>query len=172
MRLLAGSTLIPRALSVIDPPLPIRTCRKRSRGGSGSVHSSPISARWSDAAGTRDRDVAEPISAGRHRGAGAGGMQCHRRQARRPDCRGGSAVCNRDQSCRREDGGCLTRRYGRPWQAVAGEIDRGRLGRIMTSEAIFVTSSVPVRDASNPIFDREDMGGDGVPTGWAFMTST
>lgn len=53
----------------------------------------------------------------------------------------------------------FTRRYGRPWQTVAAEIERGRLGRILTSEAMFVTSSVPVRNPKNPIFDRAAMGG-------------
>ena len=53
----------------------------------------------------------------------------------------------------------FTRRYGRAWQSVASEIERGRLGRLLSSEAIFVTSSVPVRDPKNPIFDREAMGG-------------
>ncbi len=53
----------------------------------------------------------------------------------------------------------FTRRYGGSWQHVAREIDRGRLGRLLTSEAIFVTSSVPVRDPRNRIFDRDAMGG-------------
>jgi UDP-N-acetyl-2-amino-2-deoxyglucuronate dehydrogenase len=53
----------------------------------------------------------------------------------------------------------FTRRYGWPWQAVAADIERGRLGRTLSTEAIFVTSSVPVRGPSNPIFDREAMGG-------------
>jgi len=53
----------------------------------------------------------------------------------------------------------FTRRYGRPWQRVAGEIAAGRLGRLLSSEAIFVTSSVQVRDPRNPIFDRVAMGG-------------
>ena len=53
----------------------------------------------------------------------------------------------------------FTRRYGRSWQRVAGDIRDGRLGRLLTSEAIFVTSSVPVRDPRNLIFDREQMGG-------------
>ncbi len=53
----------------------------------------------------------------------------------------------------------FTRRYGRAWQTAAAEIERGRLGRILSSEAIFVTSSVLVRDPKNPIFDRDAMGG-------------
>jgi predicted dehydrogenase len=53
----------------------------------------------------------------------------------------------------------FTRRYGRPWQLVSSEIISGRLGRLLTSEAFFATSSVPVRDPRNLIFDREQMGG-------------
>lgn len=53
----------------------------------------------------------------------------------------------------------FTRRYGSAWQRVAREIRDGRLGQLLTSEAIFVTSSVPVRDPRNLIFDRAQMGG-------------
>ncbi len=53
----------------------------------------------------------------------------------------------------------FTRRYGRPWQQTARDIRQGRLGRLLTSEALFVTSSVAVRDPRNLIFDRERMGG-------------
>jgi UDP-N-acetyl-2-amino-2-deoxyglucuronate dehydrogenase len=53
----------------------------------------------------------------------------------------------------------FTRRYGLPWRRVAQEIAGGRLGRLLTSEAIFVTSSVPVREPRNLIFDRAAMGG-------------
>jgi predicted dehydrogenase len=53
----------------------------------------------------------------------------------------------------------LTRRYGRPWQDAAAAIRSGRLGRLLTTESIFVTSSVAVRDAANAIFNRELMGG-------------
>ncbi len=53
----------------------------------------------------------------------------------------------------------FTRRYGRPWQLVAREVEAGQLGRLLSSEAIFVTSSVSVRDPGNIIFDRESMGG-------------
>jgi len=53
----------------------------------------------------------------------------------------------------------FTRRYGRAWQSVASEIERGRLGHMLSSEAIFVTSSVPARGPKNPIFDRDAMGG-------------
>ena len=53
----------------------------------------------------------------------------------------------------------FTRRYGRPWQRRCAEIERGPAGADSDLEAIFVTSSVPVRDPRNPIFDREAMGG-------------
>ena len=53
----------------------------------------------------------------------------------------------------------FTRRYGRPWQAAAAELKANRLGPILTAEAIFVTSSVAVRNPANPIFNREQMGG-------------
>lgn len=53
----------------------------------------------------------------------------------------------------------FTRRHGHPWQRVAGEIESGRLGRVMTVEALFTTSSVEVRDPANHIFDRSLMGG-------------
>jgi predicted dehydrogenase len=53
----------------------------------------------------------------------------------------------------------FTRRYGRPWQDASVAIQGGRLGRLLTAEAIFVTSSVAVRDPENHIFSRELMGG-------------
>ena len=53
----------------------------------------------------------------------------------------------------------LSRRYGRGWQEVAALRESGRLGRLLSTEAIFVTSSVAVRDPSNPIFRRDEMGG-------------
>ena len=53
----------------------------------------------------------------------------------------------------------LTRRYGRGWQDAAALIASGRFGRLLSTEAIFVTSSVAVRDPRNPIFDRAAMGG-------------
>lgn len=53
----------------------------------------------------------------------------------------------------------LTRRYGRGWQDAAGLIAAGRLGRLISSEAIFTTSSVAVRDHRNAIFSRDLMGG-------------
>lgn len=53
----------------------------------------------------------------------------------------------------------LTRRYGRGWQDAAAMIANGRLGRLLSTEAIFVTSSVQVRDPANLIFDGNAMGG-------------
>jgi UDP-N-acetyl-2-amino-2-deoxyglucuronate dehydrogenase len=53
----------------------------------------------------------------------------------------------------------LTRRYGRGWQEAKAIVASGRLGRLFTSEAVFVTSSVKVRDPTNQIFDREKSGG-------------
>jgi len=57
----------------------------------------------------------------------------------------------------------LTRRYGRAWQDAAAAIQTGRLGRLLTAEAIFVTSSVAVRDPANVIFNRDLMGGGILP---------
>lgn len=53
----------------------------------------------------------------------------------------------------------LSRRYGRGWQEVATLRESGRLGRLLSTEAIFVTSSVAVRDPANRIFRRDEMGG-------------
>lgn len=53
----------------------------------------------------------------------------------------------------------LTRRYGRGWLDARAMVESGRLGRLLTAEAIFVTSSVKVRDPTNLIFNRELMGG-------------
>jgi UDP-N-acetyl-2-amino-2-deoxyglucuronate dehydrogenase len=53
----------------------------------------------------------------------------------------------------------LGRRYGRGWQDAKSMIDQGRLGKLLTTEAIFTTSSVSVRNPSNGIFDRERSGG-------------
>lgn len=53
----------------------------------------------------------------------------------------------------------LTRRYGRGWQDAKALVDSGALGRLLSTESVFVTSSVDVRGASNPIFDRALMGG-------------
>jgi len=53
----------------------------------------------------------------------------------------------------------LTKRYGRGWQDARQIVTSGRLGRLYSTEAIFVTSSVRVRDPANLIFDRERSGG-------------
>jgi UDP-N-acetyl-2-amino-2-deoxyglucuronate dehydrogenase len=53
----------------------------------------------------------------------------------------------------------LTRRLGRGWQDARAMVASGRLGRLFSTEAIFVTSSVRVRDPANQIFSREKSGG-------------
>ena len=53
----------------------------------------------------------------------------------------------------------LNRRYGRAWQDARAMIEAGRIGRLMSTEAIFTTSSTVVRDPNNQIFDPELMGG-------------
>lgn len=53
----------------------------------------------------------------------------------------------------------LSRRYGRGWQDAKSLVQSGRLGRLLSTEAVFVTSSVAVRDPANLIFDREQTGG-------------
>jgi predicted dehydrogenase len=53
----------------------------------------------------------------------------------------------------------FTRRYGRGWRDAKAMIDDGRLGPLISTEAIFVTSSVAVRDPANLIFNKEAMGG-------------
>ena len=53
----------------------------------------------------------------------------------------------------------FTRRYGKGWQDVAALIGSGKLGRLIATEAFFVTSSVAVRDPANPIFRKHEMGG-------------
>lgn len=53
----------------------------------------------------------------------------------------------------------LTRRHHPGWQAAAQFIASGKLGRLLTTEAVLVTSSVTVRDPSNVIFGKESMGG-------------
>ena len=53
----------------------------------------------------------------------------------------------------------LGRRYGRPWQDAKAMMAEGRLGDLLTTEAVFTTSSVAVRNPSNLIFDREQSGG-------------
>ena len=53
----------------------------------------------------------------------------------------------------------LTKRHGRGWQDARAMVASGRLGRLFAAEAIFVTSSVRVRDPRNRIFSRELSGG-------------
>ena len=53
----------------------------------------------------------------------------------------------------------LTRRYGRGWKDARAMIAEGRLGRLLTTEASFTTSSVTVRGVTNPIFNGEAAGG-------------
>ena len=53
----------------------------------------------------------------------------------------------------------FNRRYGRAWQDAKRMVDEGRIGRLMATETIFITSSVAVRDPSNRLFDPELMGG-------------
>jgi predicted dehydrogenase len=53
----------------------------------------------------------------------------------------------------------LTKRLGRGWLDARAMVTSGRLGRLFSTEAIFVTSSVRVRDPANQIFSREKSGG-------------
>lgn len=53
----------------------------------------------------------------------------------------------------------LGRRFGQGWRDARAMMQQGRLGRLLTTEAIFTTSSVRVRDPRNTIFDRELSGG-------------
>ena len=53
----------------------------------------------------------------------------------------------------------LLRRYGRGWQHAKAMIENGRTGRLLSTEAVFNTSSPFVRDARNHIFSRDLQGG-------------
>ena len=53
----------------------------------------------------------------------------------------------------------LGRRFSQGWRDAKAMIAQGRLGKLLTTEAIFTTSSVWVRHPNNPIFDRELSGG-------------
>src|SRR5438105_270949 len=55
----------------------------------------------------------------------------------------------------------LTRHYDPAWLEARELIAAGRLGRLLGSEATFVTSSVRVRDPANHLFDR-DLSGHGI----------
>lgn len=52
----------------------------------------------------------------------------------------------------------LTRRFDPAWRQARELIAAGALGRLLSAEAIVVTSSVRVRDPSNHLFDRERSG--------------
>lgn len=53
----------------------------------------------------------------------------------------------------------LIRRYGRGWQAAHDMISQGRIGRLLSSEAVFNTSSPIVRNPANHLFSRDLQGG-------------
>ncbi|MCC6805770.1 MAG: Gfo/Idh/MocA family oxidoreductase, partial [Anaerolineae bacterium] len=53
----------------------------------------------------------------------------------------------------------LGRRFGQGWRDSKAMLAQGRLGKLLTVEAIFTTSSVTVRKPNNLIFDRELSGG-------------
>lgn len=53
----------------------------------------------------------------------------------------------------------LNRRNGHAWQDARRAIEMGKIGRLMTTEAVFTTSSVGVRDPKNPIFNPVTAGG-------------
>jgi UDP-N-acetyl-2-amino-2-deoxyglucuronate dehydrogenase len=53
----------------------------------------------------------------------------------------------------------LIRRYGRGWQHAKAMLESGRAGRLLSTEAVFNTSSPFVRDPDNFIFRRELQGG-------------
>jgi UDP-N-acetyl-2-amino-2-deoxyglucuronate dehydrogenase len=52
----------------------------------------------------------------------------------------------------------LTRHFDPAWLQARELIATGRLGRLLSAEAVFVTSSVGVRDPANHLFDRELSG--------------
>ena len=53
----------------------------------------------------------------------------------------------------------LTRRYSPAHRAAREMISAGRMGRLISAEAVFSTSSVRVRDPRNPLFDPTRSGG-------------
>jgi predicted dehydrogenase len=53
----------------------------------------------------------------------------------------------------------LIRRYGRGWQHARSMLESGRAGKLLSTEAVFNTSSPFVRDPDNHIFRRELQGG-------------
>jgi predicted dehydrogenase len=52
----------------------------------------------------------------------------------------------------------LTRHYDPAWLRARELIVTGRLGRLLSAEAVFVTSTVRVRDPANHLFNRELSG--------------
>ncbi len=52
----------------------------------------------------------------------------------------------------------LTRHFDPAWREAREMVAAGRLGRLLSAEAIFVTSSVRVRDPANHLFDPERSG--------------
>jgi UDP-N-acetyl-2-amino-2-deoxyglucuronate dehydrogenase len=52
----------------------------------------------------------------------------------------------------------LTRHFDPAWLKAREMITAGRLGRLLSAEAIFIASSVRVRGPANPLFDRELSG--------------
>lgn len=52
----------------------------------------------------------------------------------------------------------LTRRFDPALLQAREQVVGGRLGRLLSTEAVFVTSSVRVRDPANHLFDRERSG--------------
>jgi len=52
----------------------------------------------------------------------------------------------------------LTRHFDPAWLEAHDRIATGRLGRLLGAEAVFVTSTVRVRDPANHLFDRELSG--------------
>lgn len=53
----------------------------------------------------------------------------------------------------------LTRRYSPAARLGRELVASGRLGRLVTAEAVFAASSVVVRDPANPLFDPDGAGG-------------
>jgi predicted dehydrogenase len=53
----------------------------------------------------------------------------------------------------------LTRRYSPAARAARSFVADGRLGRLVSAEAVFAASSVPVRDPANHLFDPERSAG-------------
>jgi hypothetical protein len=53
----------------------------------------------------------------------------------------------------------LVRHHSAVWQAAREVVASGRLGPIVSAEAVFAASSVAVRGPANPIFDPDGAGG-------------